>query len=82
MRRDDPPEWNEKHMLHCLDYVRHQLLCHPDLTLVTTKDLSEFVLDDVHTCKDYGAVLEWVKRHQWVEFPEWLKSKSKSKDPS
>ena len=71
-----PPPWDETHMLHCLDYVRSQLLCHPDLTLVTTDDLEEFVLDEVHTCRDYGAVVEWVHRHRWVEFPEWLRTKS------
>ncbi|KAK4087746.1 hypothetical protein ACCO45_003878 [Purpureocillium lilacinum] len=70
-----PPAWDEKHVLHCLDYVRHQLLCHPDLTLVSTNDLDEFVLDETHTCRDYGAMLEWIHRHRWVEFPEWLKAK-------
>ncbi|KAM4066823.1 hypothetical protein HRG_000841 [Hirsutella rhossiliensis] len=70
-----PPPWDEKHMLHCLDYVRHQLLCHPDLTLVHTNDLEEFVLDQSHSCRDYGALVDWVHRHRWVEFPEWLKAK-------
>ncbi|TFB00156.1 hypothetical protein CCMA1212_008222 [Trichoderma ghanense] len=71
-----PPPWDEAHMLHCLDYVRSQLLCHPDLTLVTTNDLEEFVLDETHRCRDYGAVVEWVHRHRWIEFPEWLRTKS------
>ncbi|OIW32361.1 hypothetical protein CONLIGDRAFT_678765 [Coniochaeta ligniaria NRRL 30616] len=70
-----PPPYNEIHMLHCLDYIRHELLCHPDLTLVTTNDLEEFVLDEAHKCKDYGAMLGWVERHRWKEFPEWLRSK-------
>ncbi|UNI16050.1 hypothetical protein JDV02_002526 [Purpureocillium takamizusanense] len=70
-----PPAWDEKHVLHCLDYVRHQLLCHPDLTLVSTNDLDEFVLDETHTCRDYGAMLEWIHRHRWIEFPEWLQAK-------
>ncbi|KAL7795105.1 hypothetical protein V8C37DRAFT_415067 [Trichoderma ceciliae] len=70
-----PPLWDETHMLHCLDYVRSQLLCHPDLTLITTNDLEEFVLDEVHTCRDYSAMVDWVHRHQWVEFPQWLKEK-------
>jgi hypothetical protein len=65
-------------MLHCLDYIRHELLCHPDLTLVITNDLEEFVLDDTHTCKDYIAMLDWVERHRWKEFPEWLKTKDSS----
>lgn len=65
-------------MLHCLDYVRHQLLCHPDLTLTTTNDLEEFVLDETHSCRDYGAIVDWVDQHRWVEFPEWLKSKDQS----
>ncbi|KAL6821252.1 hypothetical protein V8C40DRAFT_280592 [Trichoderma camerunense] len=73
---ETPPPWDETHMLHCLDYVRSQLLCHPDLTLVTTNDLEEFVLDEVHTCRDYNAMADWVYRHRWVEFPEWLKSKN------
>ncbi|KAB5576586.1 hypothetical protein GE09DRAFT_1216278 [Coniochaeta sp. 2T2.1] len=70
-----PPPFNEIHMLHCLDYIRHELLCHPDMTLVTTNDLEEFVLDDQHQCKDYGAMLGWLERHRWKEFPEWLKTK-------
>lgn len=70
-----PPPYTEIHMLHCLDYVRHELLCHPDLTLVTTYDLEEFVLDGTHKCKDYGAMLDWVDRHRWKEFPEWLQTK-------
>ncbi|KAK5993601.1 Hydroxylase cctR-like protein [Cladobotryum mycophilum] len=73
---ENRPPWDEKHMLHCLDYVRHQLLCHPDLTLVRTRDLDEFVLDETHMCRDYGAVVDWVDRHRWVEFPEWLKNKT------
>ncbi|UKZ83799.1 hypothetical protein TrVFT333_011612 [Trichoderma virens FT-333] len=73
---ETPPPWDETHMLHCLDYVRSQLLCHPDLTLVTTNDLEEFVLDEVHTCRDYSAMVDWVHRHRWVEFPEWLKTKN------
>ncbi|QYT06108.1 hypothetical protein H0G86_012974 [Trichoderma simmonsii] len=73
---ETPPPWDETHMLHCLDYVRSQLLCHPDLTLVPTNDLEEFVLDEVHTCRDYNAMADWVYRHRWVEFPEWLKTKA------
>ncbi|RFU80664.1 hypothetical protein TARUN_1549 [Trichoderma arundinaceum] len=72
-----PPPWDETHMLHCLDYVRSQLLCHPDLTLVTTNDLEEFVLDEVHTCRDYSAMVDWVYKHRWVEFPEWIREKNK-----
>ena len=76
---ENPPAWNEKHVLHCLDYIRHQLLCHPDLTLIPTNNLQEFTLDQTHQCRDYGAVLEWVKRHRWTEFPVWLKAKGGSK---
>ena len=65
-------------MLHCLDYVRHQLLCHPDLTLITTNDLDEFVLDETHMCKDYGAIRAWVERHRWKEFGEWFGAKAAS----
>ena len=72
---DNPPPWDEKHMTHCLDYVRHQLLCHPDLTLVTTDDLDEFVLNETHQCRDYGAILDWVHRHRWAEFHDWLREK-------
>ncbi|KAI9157976.1 Cyclochlorotine biosynthesis protein R [Paramyrothecium foliicola] len=75
---DDPPAFDEKHLSHCLDYIRHQLLCHPDLTLVRTNDLEEFVLDETHQCRDYGAILDWVHQHRWVEFPEWLKAKTQS----
>ena len=75
---DTPPPFDQKHMTHCLDYVRHQLLCHPDLTLIKTNDLEEFVLTDPHTCRDYGAVLDWVDRHRWPEFHEWLHNKTAS----
>lgn len=70
-----PPAWDETHVLHCLDYLRHQLLCHPDLTLTHTDDLQDFVLDESHSCRDYGAVVDWVHGHRWVEFPEWLRAK-------
>ncbi|KAH8883053.1 hypothetical protein GQ53DRAFT_811720 [Thozetella sp. PMI_491] len=65
---ESPPPVNEVHMLHYLDYIRYQLLCHPDLTLVTTNDLEDFVFDEVHTCRDYGAVLDWTVRHRRWSF--------------
>lgn len=74
---EDKPEWNEKHMLHCLDYIRHQLLCSPDVTLITTDDLDEFVLTDQHKCKDFSAVVNWVERHKWQQFPEFVRGKMK-----
>lgn len=67
-------------MLHCLDYIRHQLLCSPDVTLITTDDLDEFVLTDQHKCKDFSAVVNWVERHKWQHFPEFVRGKMKQGD--
>ena len=55
--------------------MRQELLCHPDLTLVSTDDLEEFVLTDEHSCRDYGSIVQFVHRHRWAEFPEWLRAK-------
>ena len=73
----EPPPFNKKHLSHCLDYIRHQLLCHADLTLITTRDLDEFVLDETHRCRDQSAIWEWVERHRWLEFHEWLGNKTR-----
>ncbi|KAL2071926.1 hypothetical protein VTL71DRAFT_13161 [Oculimacula yallundae] len=61
-------EWprNDEHTLHCLDYLREQLMCNADLTLEGTDDLLHFNKTSGHVCRNYNAIMEWAKAHHWA----------------
>ena len=60
-----------KHTLHCIDYLRQALICHADMTLVSTgKDL-EFDHAPPRQCRDFDAVLGWVMDRRY-DYNKWL----------
>ncbi|MCJ1312590.1 hypothetical protein MMC25_006264 [Agyrium rufum] len=77
--RQDPK--HDKHILHCIDYIRQALICNGDLLLGTTQDYQDYGLNDAHTCRDYGALMTWVKAHEWKGFHEWAYGKSETTPP-
>lgn len=56
---------NDQHTLHCLDYLREQLMCNADLTLEGTDDLLHFNKNSGHVCRSNDAVASWAAAHHW-----------------
>ncbi|KAF1971707.1 hypothetical protein BU23DRAFT_555875 [Bimuria novae-zelandiae CBS 107.79] len=65
MPRDD------KHTLHCINYIRQQIMCHSDTTLGGTDDV-HYSLNKGHQCRDYEAVVRWTKNHEWTGHEKWI----------
>lgn len=55
--------WNDQHTLHCLDYIREQLMCNADLTLQGTDDLLHFNKTSGHVCRSWESIMRWSKTH-------------------
>lgn len=71
----------EKHVDHCVEYIRESLMCQPDLSLVTFRwinntaqheDKSEFYPTnfdrDVHTCANWEHLDDWAGRRMFNLF--------------
>ena len=60
-----------EHIRHCLNYIRHSILCSPDLTLepgdFAEKDFTVERTGGVHTCKDWGYIYRFMddNYHAW-----------------
>jgi len=63
------------HLQHCLNYLRQQALCHPDLTLEPgdfAKRVFEVVrLGETHVCRDFETAwdrntLRWLEWHGFL----------------
>ncbi|KAH8651937.1 hypothetical protein BGZ60DRAFT_533807 [Tricladium varicosporioides] len=63
---------NDHHTLHCLDYVREQLMCNPDLLLQGTKDLIQFNVNNGHRCRNSDMITDWAKSHHWSGHRQYL----------
>ena len=65
------------HIRHCIDLIRHSLMCQPDLTV----ELKEEALGGVrgfgteHQCRDWGELTAWTSR--WETYKQDPSSKSK-----
>lgn len=68
-------EWprDDEHTLHCLDYMREQLLCNSDLTLEGTDDLLHFNKNSGHVCRSNDAITAWAVAHHWNDHRQFLK---------
>ncbi|KAF7856950.1 hypothetical protein EAF04_009710 [Stromatinia cepivora] len=68
-------EWprNDEHTLHCLDYMREQLMCNSDLLLQATDDLILFKKNNGHVCRDSDAIMTWAIAHHWEDHRRYLK---------
>ncbi|KAF2122546.1 hypothetical protein BDV96DRAFT_639126 [Lophiotrema nucula] len=63
-----PEHYYELHIDHCVDLLKHHLMCRSDVGIVpllwlgtegrTTGDMS-----GMHTCRDYETVRQFVKRN-------------------
>jgi len=72
-RRSDATQRQDKraHHQHCLNYLRQQALCHPDLTLepgdFTTRDFDVERVGQTHMCRDFETA--WDRNTEsWVEW--------------
>ncbi|KAI0359763.1 hypothetical protein OH77DRAFT_1501557 [Trametes cingulata] len=52
------------HLQHCLNYIRQNILCSPDLTLepgnFEERDFEVERIGGTHTCKDWGPIYEYM----------------------
>ncbi|RDW57827.1 hypothetical protein BP5796_12628 [Coleophoma crateriformis] len=63
---------NDDHTLHCLDYLREQLMCNPDLLLQGTEDYVHFNVNHGHTCRNSDMITDWAKSHHWSGHRQYL----------
>jgi hypothetical protein len=64
------------HHQHCLNYLRQQALCHPDLTLepgdFATRDFDVDRVGQTHVCRDFDAAWDY-NTGRWLEWYDFLK---------
>ncbi|KIJ33401.1 hypothetical protein M422DRAFT_52453 [Sphaerobolus stellatus SS14] len=58
-----------KHIRHCTGTIRQALMCFGDITPIVwrwSEELGELEQrDDVlHTCRDFGKIMDWAKKHR------------------
>ena len=80
--RTMPVGGRSAHHQHCLNYLRQQALCHPDLTLepgdfaaAKTMPRRDFEVDRVgetHVCRDFDAAWDY-NTERWLEWYDFLK---------
>lgn len=68
----DELQRDDKHTLHCLDYIREELQCHSDITLQGSDEYIKFQNNNGHQCRDFEAITEWTAAHQWSGHQEYL----------
>lgn len=53
-----------EHVLHCLDELRQDVVCHADDTpRYASVDPSGTGLDQTRACKDWNALKDWARNH-------------------
>ncbi|KAJ5946142.1 hypothetical protein N7454_002981 [Penicillium verhagenii] len=60
----------DDHTRHCLEYIRHTLMCNVDITLAgMDKDnlLGAEASYAIHTCRDYDAIVRWSEANRWKD---------------
>lgn len=79
-RKADNDAAKDRHIVHCLDYVRQGILCAGDTTLEEFKAVRDgegdgeggagsFFVDGMgvgHRCRDWGAVREFLVRNRFA----------------
>jgi Mycotoxin biosynthesis protein UstYa len=67
-------EWprDDEHTLHCLDYIKEQLMCNSDVVLQGTTDLTHFNISNGHLCRDSDLITDWSKAHHWQGYRQYL----------
>ncbi|KAJ5710331.1 hypothetical protein N7488_004487 [Penicillium malachiteum] len=65
----------DDHTQHCLEYIRHTLMCNVDVTLAGLDKRNLLGAESsyaIHTCRDYDAVVRWSAANRWENVTEWL----------
>ncbi|KAI4184227.1 MAG: hypothetical protein L6R41_004886 [Letrouitia leprolyta] len=60
-----PPTYPMPHVMHCLDVLRDDVICHADDTprYTTTTQKPESGMGQMRQCRDWGKLDGWAKRH-------------------
>jgi hypothetical protein len=73
---DDESGGRFAHHQHCLNYLRQQALCHPDLTLergdFATRDFAVDRVGETHECRDFDRAWDY-NTEGWLEWYQFLK---------
>lgn len=48
------------HIGHCLDMIRQTLMCNLDTTLMWLRDENTFADGQLHVCKDFWGLHQWI----------------------
>ncbi|KAJ3561849.1 hypothetical protein NP233_g9946 [Leucocoprinus birnbaumii] len=81
-------EYAQGHVQHCLNYLRQQILCSPNLTLepanILTRDHDVERAGAIHVCNDWRILYEelGVNWEEWKEFVEGHESEIFDDRPS
>ncbi|KAE9364266.1 hypothetical protein N431DRAFT_473862 [Stipitochalara longipes BDJ] len=68
-----PKTTTDGHTLHCVDYLREQIMCHGDIILQATDNFIGFGdLSIGHQCRDHDALVSWTKKHEWKGHKKFL----------
>lgn len=58
------------HIRHCIDLIRHSLMCQPDITVeIKDPDVGGVTgFGTEHVCRDWGQLMEWTGRWEgWMQ---------------
>lgn len=57
------PMIDPAHIRHCIDLLRHRLMCEPDITVeVKDRELGGVTgFGTKHQCKDWGELMRWTR---------------------
>jgi Mycotoxin biosynthesis protein UstYa len=73
---DRADEHRFPHHQHCLNYLRQQALCHPDLTFESgdfaTRDFDVDRVGPTHTCRDFEAAWDY-NTEKWLGWYHFLR---------
>ncbi|OKL63118.1 hypothetical protein UA08_01256 [Talaromyces atroroseus] len=51
------------HLVHCLDMIRQTLMCNLDTTVMWLWDPDTFADGQLHVCKDFWGLHQWMTEH-------------------
>lgn len=67
-----PMMYSPAHIRHCIDLIRHSLMCRPDMTV----EVKDPVIGGVtgfgteHRCRDWGELMRWTEQWEgWKQDP-------------
>lgn len=65
----------DHHTQHCLEYIRHTLMCNVDITLAGMEKDNLLGAESsyaIHVCRDYDAIVRWSEANKWKNLTDWL----------